>query len=72
MQKGEDGYGRTIWIERKDPDGKPAVYYNYNSKGRLMKHTRTTFGYNITEAEYVRFGEDTQIVADRSPKSQSS
>jgi len=57
----EDAYGRVIWIEKTGHDGKPVVYYKYNSKGRLMKHTRKIFGYDVTPAEYSRFGEDTQI-----------
>ena len=53
----EDAYGRFIWIEKTGHDGKPDVYYKYDSKGRLMKHTRKIFGYEITPAEYARFGE---------------
>lgn len=61
LRRGEDGYGRPIWIEEMDSDGKPNIFYRYNTSGRLMKYTRTLYGYSITPAEYARFGEQTQI-----------
>ena len=57
LRRSEDGYGREIWVETMGTDGKPDVFYRYNSKGRLMKFARTLYGYSVSEAEYVRFGE---------------
>jgi hypothetical protein len=57
LKRAEDAYGRPIWIEKVGRDGRPDVYYKYGSKDRLMKHTRKTFGYAVTPAEYERFGE---------------
>lgn len=65
LKKGKDGYGRTIWIEGMETDGKPEIYYAYDSNGRLMKHTRDLYGYTITHAEYIRFGESTQIEVEK-------
>lgn len=63
-----DDSGRAIWIEEKGPGGKPNVFYRYDSSGRLMKYTRKIFGYDVTPAEYTRFGEDTQIeIVKRKP-----
>lgn len=63
LRRGEDGYGRLIWIEEMGSDKKPHIFYRYNTSGRLMKYTRTLYGYRITPAEYTRFGEQTQIEA---------
>ena len=57
LKKCLDPRGETIWVEKMGTDGKPNVYYKYDSNGRLMKHSRTLFGYNVTLAEYARFGE---------------
>lgn len=59
LRRSEDGYGREIWVERMGKDKKPDIFYRYNSKGRLMKYSRTLYGYSVDEAEFVRFGEKT-------------
>ena len=61
LKKAEDAYGRSIWIEKVGYDGRPDVYYKYDSKGRLKKHTRKIFGYVVTPAEYRRFGEYVEL-----------
>jgi hypothetical protein len=62
-------YGRVIWIEKVGYDGRPAVYYRYDSKGRLKKHTRKIFGYMVTPAEYSRFGEAIELrIATHDPR----
>ena len=57
LKRRVDRRGDTIWVEEMGTDGKPNVYYKYDTNGRLMKHTRTLYGYNVTPAEYERFGE---------------
>lgn len=57
----EDAYGRTIWVEGRDVNGKPVVYYRYDSNGRLVRHERGLYGYVITPADYTRFGEACQV-----------
>lgn len=57
LRRGEDGYGRAIWIEKMGKDGKPFVFYRYETNGRLMKYTRGLYGYSVSPAEYARFGE---------------
>jgi len=44
LKRAEDAYGRAIWIEKVGYDGRPDVYYKYDSNGRLMKHTRKVYG----------------------------
>ena len=61
LKRCEDRRGETIWVEETGTDGKPNVYYKYDSNGRLMKHTRSMYGYSVTCAEYTRFGENTRI-----------
>jgi len=53
----EDRRGETIWVEAMGTDGKPTVYYKYDSNGWLMKHTRSLYGYSVAYAEYRRFAE---------------
>ena len=50
--------GREVWVEKMGRDGKADVYYLYDSTGRLMRHRRGLYGYDVTPAEYERFGED--------------
>ena len=57
LKRCEDRRGDTIWVEEIGTDGKPMVYYKYDSNGRLMKHTRSLYGYSVAYAEYTRFGE---------------
>jgi hypothetical protein len=59
LKKTRDRRGDTIWVEEIGTDGKPNVYYKYDSNGRLMRHARITYGYTVIEAEYARFGEQT-------------
>ena len=66
LKRAEDAYGRAIWIEKAGYDSRPDVYYKYDSNGRLMKHTRKTFGYAVTPAEYERFGERIELRIDNS------
>jgi hypothetical protein len=61
LKRAKDGYGRPIWVEEKGHDGKPNVFYRYDSKGRLMKYTRKIFGYSVTAAEYERFGDHVTV-----------
>jgi hypothetical protein len=61
LKRAEDAYGREIWIETVGYDGRPDVYYRYDSDGRLMKHARKVFGYVVTPAEYSRFGEAVEL-----------
>ena len=57
LKKRVDRRGDTIWVEKMGTDGKPNVYYKYDTNGRLMRHSRITYGYDVTPAEYARFGE---------------
>jgi len=66
MKKVEDDRGDPRWIEEMGRDGKPNVFYRYDSNGRLKKYTRKIFGYEITPAEYVRFGDQVKISEERS------
>ncbi len=65
LRRAEDHYGNTIWIEEMGKFGKPNIFYRYDSNGRLMKHTRSLYGYSRTPAEYSRFGEQTQIEVEK-------
>ena len=66
LKRRADRRGDTIWVEEMGTDGKPNVYYKYDSNGCLMKHSRTLYGYNVTPAEYVRFGEAvTSVTSDK-------
>ena len=60
LKKVEDDRGEPRWIEEMGRDGKPNVFYRY-SNGRLKKYTRKIFGYEVTLAEYARFGEQTTV-----------
>ena len=62
MKKVEDDRGDPRWIEEMGRDGKPNVFYRYDSNGRLKKYTRKIFGYDVTPAEYVRFGDQVNAV----------
>lgn len=63
LKKGEDGYGKPIWIEEQAHDGKPTIFYRYDPGGRLKQYTRTLYGFRVKPAEYTRFGE--QVDLDR-------
>ena len=66
MKKVEDDRGDPRWIEEMGRDGKPNVFYRYDSNGRLKKYARNIFGYEITPAEYARFGDQVQMSEERS------
>ena len=53
MKKGEDGYGRAIWIEEKCRDGRPMVFYRYVD-GRLKRYERMVWGWSVTLADAAR------------------
>lgn len=38
-----DAYGREIFVESEDADGKPMVWYHRDSKGRTFRSRRTSF-----------------------------
>jgi len=63
LKRRVDRRGDTIWGEGMGTDGKPNVYYKYDSNGQLMKHTRTLYGFSVTPAEYARFGE--RVTSDK-------
>jgi len=39
-----DGYGREIFVEEMGTNGKPTVWYDYDSKGRRKRWTRKLDG----------------------------
>ena len=61
MKLAEDGYGRAIWIEEKGADGRPWIFYRYDSKGRLKRYSRTLWGWSVTPADIARFGDQTKL-----------
>jgi len=38
-----DGYGREISVEKETPDGKPLIWYEYDSKGTKLRRERRGF-----------------------------
>ena len=61
LKKVVDDRGDPRWIEEMGRDGKPNVFYRYDSNGRLKKYTRKIFGYDVTPAEYARFGDQITV-----------
>jgi hypothetical protein len=45
-------------LEKTWPDGKPSLFYSYDSRGRLLEHRRDLYGVSSYYAKYERFGED--------------
>jgi hypothetical protein len=44
LKRSTDGYGREIFVETEDPNGKPMVWYQYDSKGTKFRNERKGFG----------------------------
>lgn len=43
LKRSIDGYGREIFIESEDANGKPMIWYQYDSKGNKFRHERKGF-----------------------------
>ena len=56
MEHSTDDYGREIFVEHRTGDGRPAVWYQYNSAGILQKKTRNANGIQIEKANTNLFG----------------
>jgi len=49
LKHGVDGYGRDMFIEKEQHhDGKPIVWYQYDSKGKVIRKDRDSWGISIT------------------------
>ena len=42
-----DGYGREIFVESEDVNGKPMIWYQYDEKGNKTCHKRGLFGVKV-------------------------
>jgi len=52
LKRGVDGYGREMFIEKEfEYNGKPIVWYQYDSKGKLIRKDRSTWGITISRPE---------------------
>ncbi len=46
LETGLDGYGREIFVESLQDDGKPLIWYTQNRRGDYTRHERTTVATN--------------------------
>ena len=52
LRRGVDGNGREIFIEKEyEHDGKPIIWYQYDSKGNLYRKERDSLGIDIKRLE---------------------
>ena len=52
LKRGVDGYGRDIFIEKEcEYNGRPIIWYQYDSKGNLYRKERDSLGISITRLE---------------------
>ncbi len=54
LEREFDGYGRIQYIESRDPNGKPDLWYAYNSSGKPQKYERK--GYAIIRSDIEETG----------------
>lgn len=47
LKRGVDGYGREIFILEEQNDGRPNVWFEYDSNGKLLRKERDTYGPKI-------------------------
>ena len=51
LKHGLDGYGREIFIEEVQFDGKPTLWYQFDKKGILYRKVRDSLGISIKRME---------------------
>ncbi len=49
-----DGYGKDIWVEKRNERGKHIIWYDLDSKGRRRRMVRDANGISITQMDRIR------------------
>ncbi len=47
LERDINGYGREIWVESRYNDGRPSIWYEFDSKGRKIRRERDAIGINL-------------------------
>ncbi|MGD9564431.1 MAG: AAA family ATPase [Pyrinomonadaceae bacterium] len=52
LERSFNAYGKEIWVESRNEQGKPLVWYHHDRRGRRYKNARNSLGIYVTRAEH--------------------